>query len=325
MIEKRPARKKGDLSISKQLDLLNAAEAIRLQRAGPDNGSLSYMANVLVRLTMPHRPFKGPDGKPANTFTREYRGLSITISANPHVGLPTGTVPRLLMSFITTEAVRNKNPTVELGRSLNGFLKKLGYASTSGGARGTGTIVKDQLKRLFAANIQILQDRDEAFAVANMNVAKRAIMWWDNKNPDQLGLFNSRVELSTDFFNEIVDRPVPLDMRVLQALSHSPMCLDIYCWLTWRFSHLNRPEEVDWRELQVQFGASYPMTSAGLRDFRNAFRAHLKTVLTVYEDAKVDASESRYLMLRPSPTSVPRQDRVSTALEKIEMNKKSVR
>jgi hypothetical protein len=324
VIEKKPSRRKGDLGPAKQLELLNAGELIRADRAGPHNDSLSYMANILVRLTMPHRSFKDANGKPSTTFMREYNGLSITIQAHPKIGLPYGSVPRLLMSFITTEAVRTRQPVIELGRSLRAFLLKLGYATNSGGPRGTATLVKDQLKRLFSSNVSILDSRDDGFAIQNVNVAKRAVMWWDQKNLDQLSFFNSTVELSTDFFREIIEHPVPVDMRALQALSHSPMCLDIYCYLTWRYSHLRKREGIEWRDLQVQFGANYPMNSSGLRDFRNAFRQHMKAVHAVFPEAKVDLADSRYAILMPSPTHVPMRSAVQ-ALDRLAVERKSER
>lgn len=305
ILEKRPARRKGQLGEGKQLELLRASELIHDDPAGPHNGYLSYMANILVRLTMPHRPFKDEHGRPAFVFTREYNGLSITIQANPKVGLPTGSIPRLLMSFITSEAVRTKQSEIQLGRSLNGFLRKLGYASSSGGVRGTATAVKSQLQRLFAANISIIDSREDAFGIANINVAKRALLWWDQKHPDQLGLFNSTVELSKDFFHEIIKNPVPLDMRALTALSHSPMALDLYAYSTWRMSFLRRRELVDWRALQAQFGANYPQTAEGLRDFRTAFRAQWKAVSAVYPEARIDVSDAKHVVLLPSPTHVP--------------------
>lgn len=324
VIERKPARRKGDLGPAKQLELISAGELIRGERASSENDTLSYMANILVRLTMPHRGFKDANGKPATSFTREYKGLSITIQAHPRVGLPSGSVPRLLMSFITTEAVRTRQPVIELGRSLRGFLQKLGYSTNSGGPRGTATLVKQQLMRLFSSNVSILDTRDDGMAISNVNVAKRAVLWWDQKNPDQMGLFNSTVELSTDFFREIVDNPVPVDMRALQVLSHSPMCLDIYCFLTWRFSHLRRREGVEWRDLQIQFGSNYPLNSAGLRDFRNAFRQHMRAVQAVYPEARVDLSDSKYAILSPSPTHVPMKATVKTT-ERLALDLKSER
>lgn len=325
-IEKRPrARATRPISAARQLDLLNAAEEMRLNPASPHNNSLSYMANVLVRLTMPHRQLKDEDGNPAYVYTREHNGLTITMMTTPQIGLPSGTIPRLLMSYITAEACRTKSSVIELGSSMSAFLGRLGYTTRSGGPRGTGTLVRGQLTRLFAANISIIDSREDRMGIANINVAKRSVMWWDKDDADQIGLFKSRVELSKDFFDEIVHRPVPVDIRMLRALAPSPLALDIYCWLTWRFSHLNRPEMEDWADLRMQFGAGYPMTPQGLRDFRTAFRSNLKRVLTLWPEAKVDADHHRGINLRPSPTHVAKRDQLGYTIERISSGKKSER
>jgi hypothetical protein len=65
-------------------------------------------------------------------------------------------------------------------------------------------------------------------------------IWWSAKYPERDLLSKSWVELSPKFFQLIVDRPVPLDMRVLRLIKRSPMALDIYCWATYRVSYLKR-------------------------------------------------------------------------------------
>jgi hypothetical protein len=65
------------------------------------------------------------------------------------------------------------------------------------------------------------------------------------------------VTLSEHFFNEVIDRPVPIDMRAIKALKQSPMALDIYTWLTYRASYLKRPTVIPWSSLALQFGSDY--------------------------------------------------------------------
>ena len=52
-------------------------------------------------------------------------------------------------------------------------------------------------------------------------VASQGEMWWDFKQPAQQDLFASWVELGEKFYEAIIARPVPLDMRTLQALKSS--------------------------------------------------------------------------------------------------------
>ena len=46
--------------------------------------------------------------------------------------LPYGTLPRLLLALVCTEAVRTQSPELILGDSLSEFMRKVGIYSTSG-------------------------------------------------------------------------------------------------------------------------------------------------------------------------------------------------
>jgi hypothetical protein len=118
---------------------------------------------------------------------------------------------------------------------------------------------------------------------------------WDPKSPDQLGLWKSVVELDEDFFNALVDRPVPVDMGALRRLGRSPLAIDLYTWLTYRMSYLRQPVTVPWSSLQEQFGAEYGRA----RDIRSRARLALLKVAEVYPEARV-AVEPEGLRLSPS-------------------------
>lgn len=89
-----------------------------------DAGTIGYMARVLTQVTIPHKKVLG------NEFTRTNGFFSLSIMSPSKIGLPYGTIPRLLLSWITTEAVRKKNPEIVLGRSLSGFMQELGLIPT---------------------------------------------------------------------------------------------------------------------------------------------------------------------------------------------------
>jgi len=92
-------------------------------------------------------------------------------------------------------------------------------------------------------------------------------------------------------------------MLALKALKRSPMAIDIYCWLTYRMSYLRRPTSIPWELLQAQFGCDYPDTAQGKAHFKQKFNQHLKSVLVVYPEAKLEASKDS-LTLKPSKTHV---------------------
>jgi len=117
-------------------------------------GAPGFMARALVIATMPYKDQKNPDGTPKESFTRQNGDFKLRIVAGYDGGIPFGIYPRLLMSWVTTEAVRKQSPVIELGDSLSIFLRDvLDLRSTGGGKRGTATRVSEQMKRLFGSLI----------------------------------------------------------------------------------------------------------------------------------------------------------------------------
>lgn len=255
-------------------------------------GALGFMARALVQATMPH-------SKPKECFFERTNGaFTLTMMAPPKVGLPYGSVPRLLMAWLTTEAVRTKSREIVLGDSLSGFMRQLGMIPT-GGRWGSITRLRSQCHRLFASSVSCLYQNHQVSAEGGFRIADKHILWWDPKNPDQAVLFGSSVTLSEPFFREIIQRPIPIDLRAIKALSRSPMQLDIYVWLTYRMSYLRREATIPWPALENQFGSEYERT----RDFKASFLEHLKRVVTVYPAVRV-SPEDIGLVLHPSRTHV---------------------
>lgn len=274
--------------------LINQALAIEDEQA-QETGALGFMARAMVQATLPHSKVAG------NEFTRVNGNYSLSIMAPSAIGLPYGTIPRLLLSWLTTEAVKTKSRELELGDSLSGFMAELDMMPT-GGRWGSITRLKDQSRRLFASSITAVYENGPGFAVINQAVADRAQFWWDNKHPEQAGLWKSTVTLSEHFFNEVIDRPVPIDMRAIRALKKSPLALDIYTWLTYRMSYLKSPTVVSWAGVAMMLGSSY----AELRDFKKAFLNELRKVLLVYPNANVEVLQDG-LRIKPSLTHITKR------------------
>jgi len=271
--------------------LIHEAMAIEAEEA-KEADAIGFMARMLVQATMPHK-------KPEElAFSRQNGNFHMSIVGNPVYGLPYGPTPRLLLAWLTTEAVRTKERELILGDSLSSFMRQLGINAT-GGKMGTIGRFKSQTSRLFGASVSCTYNDEEQTATKNYNVAKEFHLWWQAKNPEQPSLWQSTVKLDQDFFEEIIERPVPVDMRALQALKGSPMALDIYSWLTYRMSYLKRSTEIPWQVLQGQFGASYAEGPQGTRNFKRAFFRQLNKINVVYPEANID--EGSYgLQLKPS-------------------------
>lgn len=255
-------------------------------------GQLGFMARAMVQTTLPHRRVEGA------VFRRENGKFKLTLLADPDIGLPYGTIPRLVLCWLTTEAVRTGERELVLGDSMSGFMHELGMVPT-GGRWGSITRLKDQTTRLFASTVSAVYSNGDRTALLNRSIVDEANLWWKPQTPDQAGLWESTVTLSEPFFREVTERPVPIDLRALKALKKSPLGLDIYCWLTWRNSYLTKPVEVPWAALAQQFGSDYAL----LRQFKAAFLGELKKVLAVYPEARVNDGPTG-LLLAPSATSV---------------------
>ena len=139
----------------------------------------------------------------------------------------TATCPDYWLPWVCTEAVRTQSRELVLGSSLSEFMGKLGMDSI-GGAR---TRLRNQMRRLFNAHVQLVYEDKLGEASVSSSVADRTEFWWNPKRPDEPMLWQSKIRLGEDFFNEIIRHPVPIDMNTLQALKRCSLGLDLYLWL----------------------------------------------------------------------------------------------
>jgi len=256
--------------------------------AAIDAGALGFMARSMVQATMPHKRI------PGNEFVRKNGLFTMSMLSPASIGLPYGSVPRLLMAWTTTEAVRTQSRELVLGDNLSSFMRELDLVPT-GGRWGTITRLKTQTKRLFSTSISCTYDGKDKTALLGYRIADKALLWWDTKEPKQKSLWQSTVTLTEPFFREVIEHPVPIDIRALKAIKRSPLAIDLYCWLTYRMSYLNKPTEIPWPALAAQFGSDY----SRMHDFKVKVLKELVKVMAVYNG--VNAAEGKYgLLLKPS-------------------------
>ncbi len=260
-------------------------------------GTLGYMPSVLVQVTMPHSK------QVSNEFERRNGKLTLHIMAPAKVGLPYGHYPRLLLAWVTTAAVKERTTQLELGDSLSGFMRELGLTAT-GGRWGSIPRLHEHMRRFFCSTFSLSAEASDGEFGMGMRPVEAYRLWWDPKSPDQGDLWKSTITLNQSFYEGIIRRPVPLDMRVLKALARerSPLAIDIYSWLTWRMFDLRRDTAIPWELLQLQFGGDY--SAQNLHKFKARFSQWLRLVLLHYSGAKVEPARDG-LLLRPSPTHIP--------------------
>lgn len=265
-------------------------QAVEIEQVpAKEAGQVAYQAKALVQVTFPHYNPK------SSCYRCDSGKYSLVINANQDFGVPYGTYPRLIICWLVTEIVRTKQRRIVLGKCFSDFLRaiKVGVDSR------TRKQVEQQIQRLFTADIQLNYNSKGSWRFRRVNVAEEADLWWDTKNPNQLTLEESFVEVTERFYEMALNAPFPIDLRAVAALKKSPMALDIYMWLTLRMCHLAAPYPLSWPQLKEQFGTEYK----DLDDFRSNFRRALKKVRVVYPRAKLTVT-AKELTLYPSPTHV---------------------
>jgi hypothetical protein len=212
---------------------------------------------------------------------------------------------------MTTEAVRTASRELELGRSLSSFMAQLGLQA-SGGHWGTMPRFRNQIERLLGCAISARWssevDREINSCGKNLLVADEFSLWWTPQKLTAVGAKLSTVLLSESFYQQIVEAPVPLDLRAVRALKKSPLTLDLYAWATRRVSYLSQPTLIPWHALRLSFGSGYADTPQGRSRFREKVIDALRRVAAVYPQLRAD-SEDRGVLLRPSATHIPKLSR----------------
>ena len=217
--------------------------------------------------------------------------------------LPFGNLPRLILAWVSTEAVRTQSREIVLGKSFSEFMRTLGIYSSGGRDR---TRLRNQIDRLFNASVRLTYEDERGKQFIASHIADRGEFWWDERKPDECSLWDSKIRLGEDLFNEIIQHPVPLNLNALNALKRSTLGLDLYLWLTYRVFALQRPLRLSWRALYCQFGADPPAKASDKRtvdDFRKDSLRELKKIKMAWPELNY-ATAKGVLILFPSKPSI---------------------
>jgi len=267
-----------------------------------DAGAIGFIAKFLVQTTLPHRR------QPGSQYTRSDGRFTLRITDVGGAGLPYGSYPRLILIWMTSEAIRTSSRELELGTSLSRFMAELGLQAT-GGHWGTIPRFRDQMQRLIGAAISTRWEQDgngQHLATGeNLLLADRFQLWWTPQTLPAVRPAISSITLSVDFFEQLVASPVPLDLRAVRVLKQSPLALDLYAWATRRVSYLERPTLISWEALRRSFGTGYADTPQGRVKFRARVLDALGRVCRVYSSLRLEIEDDGVLLL-PSAPHIPR-------------------
>ncbi|WP_410570545.1 replication protein RepA [Amycolatopsis sp. cmx-4-61] len=296
---------------------LERAKRIADLRQRDDDNPESLAFNP-APLTMAFLPYREP--KPGTeVWVRRNGAFWLTVRPGVQLGpngehgaygYPFGLIPRALLMWVTAEALRTKSRQIELGTSLSDFVVKLLGQRATGGRNGTRTRVKEQATRLFNAEItyQWRGNNEQRQAGVSLKIAKTWALGLGDGTLGQQSLFPSYVQLSADFYEEIVRSPVPLNLEIVKLLG-SAAEIDLYAWLTYKMFLLQRTGKSfthSWEDIGEQFGYQFSKTPKGRYKLKENIIAALKKVIDVYP-VNVEVTPAG-LLLRPSLTSVPTKE-----------------
>ena len=106
-----------------------ADQVDQLVRASETTPDLGFMARTMALCSLPR-------SNPGNRkeYVRRNGPYKLGMTAGIDNKLPYGNLPRLILAWVCSEAVRTQSREIVLGRSLSKFMRALGINSTSGGS-----------------------------------------------------------------------------------------------------------------------------------------------------------------------------------------------
>jgi hypothetical protein len=209
-------------------------------------------------------------------------------------GIPFGSIARMILLYLQTEAVKTRSREIELGRSMNRWLSSMGI--DNGGK--SYKLVREQSRRLSLCRLTFYRVADEGTHVTNGSFVRDAIL--PTRESDQLPLWREVIRLDESFYESLIAHPMPVLESALRQIGSRSMAIDVYVWLAYRLHHLTGPTPVSWRALFDQFGGGY----AQFRQFKAKFKEPLALALAAYPEAHVSADDEG-LTLYPSSPPVP--------------------
>ena len=278
----------------------------QLVSASEADADLGFMARLMALCSLPRT---NPDDQ--LLYKRVNGPYRLYMQAGPENKLPFGNIPRLLLAWVCTEAVRTQSRELVLGKSLYEFMRKLGMEDRSGSPRGDRARLRNQMKRLFRCTVSLIYEDERGDASVSSLIARRTEFWWNKRKPDERTLWDSKIELGEDFFNEIIHHPVPLNMNTLKALKRCSLGLDLYLWLTYRTFALTRPVRITWRQVYRQFGLhpSKASDKQTVKNFRRKVLRELVKIKLAWPDLNYATAPGVLILLPSTPTIRPSDQR----------------
>jgi hypothetical protein len=288
-----------------------AEGAVAVREVARGEEDIAYFHAVLTQVSLPRHKMveRSFERRSGNASLRIDAGALWTGDKWEEQPLPYGPMPRYILAWLNTYAIRNKTVEIPIGDSAREFMETIGYA-VGGGKRGTYTTFRAQATALGVCRLSLGTGQRSASAVTQVPILERFDLWKDPE-AQQRTLWPKRFVLSGEYYRALEGHAVPLNHAALIALRGSALALDIYAWLAHRLHRINdrHGNVVTWPSLKEQFGDEYGNDNNGRANFRREFLRVLKIVKTLYPSAQVhecldQRGRSIGLTLLPSPPPI---------------------
>ena len=255
---------------------------------------IGFSSNIFMVFGLPTHKL---DGNPA-FWTKETSLCKLTITRDEKNEVPYGCYARINQIFIDTE-VRTKNTNViDVGRTFNEYVKKVGYAE--------GYANKALLRQLinYVTSVIKVEPKDPIpgrIMGIHSVVARAWDIYFDIKNPEQLTFSKGQIILDEGYARYIHKHSVPLDMNVVHCFKRNPLALDFYRFLAYRNNGLNETIAFPDNLLFEQLGTE--------EENDRKIRMKLKGILRgiqMYWPVKAKFEDGHF-ELQPSPPAVQRK------------------
>src|ERR1700712_2302652 len=264
-----------DLILQHGIDVAKTMAATKAERVVIE-AAAAMMADEETRLGITHAGFAMtglPHRKIAEPVWRRQAAKTTLLVASGHdetgaaIGVPYGSIARLILLYLQTEAIRTGSPEVELGRSMNAWLSKMNLAV---GGR-TYQLVTEQARRISACRLTFFFEQPGAKMFENGAFVAGGISLNGIADPIQPTLWQEKVRLDDGFLRSLKQHPVPVREEAIRLIGTRSMSIDIYIWLAYRLHALTKSVPVSWIAIHGQFGGGFK----AIRQFRPTFNEAL--------------------------------------------------
>lgn len=263
------------------------------------NIEVGFNSRVFVLCGM---PYKQPD---QTTWIRKNGNMTLKVSTfEPNIGLPYGQ-DRLIPMYLATRAIKEETRVIAWEHSS----EILDLFNLDHSGRSYKRLI-DRFKRVFNASIKFETEIDNGAFCERGRILDKMKLWFedDKKFDESHGevlkqykpLPKNAVVLSEEFYNELTNHPMPVDLDVVRALKDSPGAMDFYTWIVYRAWKLDSTSRIP------IFGEDGLSQQLGMKkdqekyEIRRRLRRWLSHVKQAWSDCQAHISEDgEMLVLSP--------------------------